>query len=141
MLRYIQYIRRTIAEVSSGLIRVAVNQTETFEVGGGSEDWKAVGVPNDLGKVVVDDRGRDDVSSSREVDDGRRGRGRLALPWSTSVSAANGVVDGCGIVGDTITWNPISIRLVLAADPRCWAYLWHQSPSHCGRLGSYPSWD
>lgn len=140
MLKYIQYISRTIAEVSSGLIRVAVDQTETFEVGGGSEDWKAVGIPNDLSKVVVDDRGRDDVSSSREVDDGRRRSGRLAFPWSTSVSAANGVVDGCGIVGDTIAWNPVSIRLILAADTRCWAYLWHQSPSHCGRLGSYPGW-
>ncbi len=102
-LKHTQYIGSSKAEDSACLVLVAIDQTEPTEVRSGSEDWKAVWVSNNLSEVVVDDRGRDDINSGGEVNNSGRRRGRFTFPWSTSVSAADGIVDGSSIIGHTIT--------------------------------------
>lgn len=90
----------TKPEYTSGLIFISVNHTKawTAEVGGCNNGRYIVRVTDQLGVVVVDDRGGDEVCAGGEVYYSRcSGRG-LASTRSTTSTAADGVVDRSSVV-------------------------------------------
>lgn len=60
--------------VSTTLILITINYTQTREVGTGFYDSRRVGVTDQLSEVVIDNRSGDEIGSCWEVDNGRSGR-------------------------------------------------------------------
>lgn len=70
------------------------------EVARGLDDGHAGGVSNDLGVVEANDWSRDDVCAGRKVDNGRCSGRADAVGAAATVSIADDVIDGDGVVGD-----------------------------------------
>lgn len=64
----VEYIGSSELESISAVL-ISINQPKAAEVGRWLQDWQAVWVSDDLGIVVVDDRGRDEVCARWEIDD------------------------------------------------------------------------
>lgn len=96
-------------------VRVGVNQADAavgLEVGAALDDRHGSGIANDLGVVVVDDVGSDEVGTGRKVDDSRCGGGSVAEgAAATTVAGADGVVDGDGVVGDSISFGAMGLDI------------------------------
>lgn len=61
--------------LAGGLVLVTINKTNTGKAGCGLKNSRAVGVPNKLGKVVVNNWRRNCISTGGEVDNSRSDRG------------------------------------------------------------------
>lgn len=99
----VEGIGRAPAKVTIRLILIAVDEAKADEARGSFEDGHAIRVANDLRVVVVDDGCGDNVSAGREVDNGRRDGRCGPASWSETATTADGCIDGCSIVGNTVT--------------------------------------
>lgn len=105
-------MRRLTAAVQ---IRVRVDQANAavgLEVGAALNDGHAGGIADNLGVVVVDDVGGDEIGTGREVDDSGCGGGSVAEGTAAAtVAGADGVVDGDGVVSDSIALGAIGLDI------------------------------
>lgn len=96
-------------------VRVRVDQSNAavgLEVGAALDDRHGGGIANELGVVVVDDVGSDEVGAGREVDDSRGRGGSVAEGTATAtVAGADGVVDGDGVVSDAVSLGAIVLNI------------------------------
>lgn len=89
--------------LSSILVFVTIDETHAGEAGGGLESSGAVGVSNELSEVVVNDRRRNRVGSSREVNDCRSDGGGLIGSRASTVTITDSLVNGISVIGRTVT--------------------------------------
>lgn len=67
-----EHVCRYPALVAITLVLITVNQTKSSEACSGFDDGHRVRIADELCEIVVDDRRRDQISSCREVYNGRR---------------------------------------------------------------------
>lgn len=90
-------------------IKVGIHQGDTREVFGTLDGWLAVGIPHELGIVILNNGSTDEVCASREVyycPLGRCGTTIFPAPQGGQVRGAeggHGAVDGCRIISNAIT--------------------------------------
>ncbi len=91
------YVRVIIA-----VIFVAINEAVPIEVGCCFDNWEVGRVTNQVGEILVNNRTRNQVSSSWEVDSCRSCRGRFAKS-AAPTSRQDGIVNCRCVVRDTVT--------------------------------------
>lgn len=92
------------AQATRGLVLVTIDHPPTLESRAGQNNRQTVGVADDVGVVVVNDRAGNQVGAWREVDNGRGGRGCAwaAVSRSATVAGGNSGIDGGCVIGNTI---------------------------------------
>ncbi len=83
-------------------IWVSINDRHTLETCRGLDCRKAESVTDHLGVVVLVERSADDIGSWRKVDNCRSDSRRITT-LTASIAGGYGALDGCSIVGATIT--------------------------------------
>ena len=109
----VERVCRAPAEMTIRLILVAIDEAETNKARRSLEDGHAVGIADDLGVVIVDDRRGDDVRAGREVDDGRCDGGRSSAGWSEAAPATDGCIDGSSVISNSVTSPSLARDVVL----------------------------
>lgn len=106
----VEHIRRSKLQPVC-TIPITINQAQAVscrEVGRCLQHRQAVGIPNYLSEVVVDNRGREQICAGREVDDCRGSSRGIAGSRGTPSPAAHRQVDRESIIGDSIPYPYVS---------------------------------
>lgn len=91
----------------SRVVFVAIDKTEAGESSCRLQSWRIVWIADELGIVLIDDRGGDEVCAGREVDHCWSG-GAGCTSLTTSASGIDGSIDGGGIIGDAVSYTSFS---------------------------------
>lgn len=78
-------------------VHVGIYQGNSLEILCAFDGGPVVGIADELSVVILNDGGRNNVGTGREVNDSTESRGRATL-LTTTFSISNGIVDGFGIV-------------------------------------------
>ena len=126
-----EHVGRGPALTTIALVLVPVNQPQPSETRGSFDHRNRVWVTNELCKVIVDDRSRNQVRSFWEIyNSGGRGRG-LSACWAITATITDSKIDSSSIVRYTVTCYMLDAYDI---DKQRVAghYLWRHSPSRCG---------
>ena len=91
------------------MILITIDETKARKSSCGLESWWTIWVANELRDIVVDDRGGNNICSTRKVDQGLGDSCRLANTWGTSISTADSGLDGSSIISHSIAATDVRL--------------------------------
>lgn len=97
-----EHIRRTPALVTIALVLITIDQAHAGEAGSRLNDSRRIGIANQLSVIIINDRRRNQISSSGEINNGRSGGRGLAARRPEPAAIADGLVDRRGVISHTI---------------------------------------
>ena len=112
------------------LILIAIDDAEADKVCSSSKYGQIIRISDNLGIIIVYDGWRYQVSAGGEVNNSRCKGWRLAPPWSTATTTADGLLNSSCIICNTVSGigSALQASTCLKVKPT----LWHQNPSRCG---------
>jgi len=88
---------------SVGSVRIRLDHEGALEVGSSQEGGEVVGISNKLCQIVLNQRGRNQVSSRGEEDKSGSDGGRVTSKTTSASWGGDGSIDGGGIIGDSVS--------------------------------------